>query len=165
MTEQEKRQVSSLVDAVDRLVKANEIYRQLLTDKVNSLEKKVEEKHLPITLEHEVLAAVQASIFKALSESMTGYSSPLVKYAQNVVQKYQTEIEGTFDDVVKEAIRTDDFKIRVREVLLNKIAKTMISGVDGSIDKTINLMKQDAIFRSRLTLSVNSLVDEFLQKK
>lgn len=165
MTEQEKRQVSSLVELVDRLTKQNDIYRDLLTKKVDSLEKKVEEKHIPVQLEDEIMKAADAAISKALSEAMTGYNSPLTKYAHNVVQKYQTQIESIFDQVVGEAIRTDEFKVRVREVMLNKIAKTMISGIDGSIDKTINLMKQDAIFRSRLTLSVNGLVDEFLGKK
>lgn len=164
MTEAEKRQITTLVEAVDRLTKGNELYREMLTKTVNSLETKVEQKHLPIQFENEILKAVDASLSKALSEAMTGYNSPLTKYAQNVVAKYQTQIEAIFDNVVKEAIATDDFKQRVREVLLSKIAKTMISGVDGSIDKTINLMKQDAVFRSRLTLSVNGLVDEFLSQ-
>lgn len=165
MTEQEKRNIATLVDAVGLLRKENQLYRELLTEKVDSLEKKVEVKHLPVMFEQQIMEAVDKSLAKALSEAMTGYNSPLVKYAHNVVAKFQTQIESIFENVVQESIQTEDFKQRVREVLLNKIAKTMISGVDGSIDKTVNLMKQDQVFRSRLTLSVNGLVDEFLKQK
>lgn len=41
----------------------------------------------------------------------------------------------------------------------------MISGIDGSVDRVINKMKQDSVFRSRLTLSVNGLVNEFLKEQ
>ncbi len=165
MTKSEEKTIQSLHEVLAGIRKENADFRETLSSRVNGLQEQVEKKHVPINLENEIMEAVDKSLSKALAEAMTGYNSPLVKYAHNVVQKYQTQIEGIFADVVSEAIQTDDFKQRVREVLLNKIAKTMIAGVDGSIDKTINLMKQDAIFRSRLTLSVNTLVDEFLTKK
>lgn len=165
MTKSEEKTIQSLHEVLAAIRKENSEFRELLAARVNGLQDQVEKKHVPINLENEIMQAVDKSISKALAEAMTGYNSPLVKYAQNVVQKYQSQIEGIFSDVIQEAIQTDDFRQRVREVLLNKIAKTMIAGVDGSIDKTINLMKQDAIFRSRLTLSVNGLVDEFLNQK
>ena len=133
--------------------------------RIKSIDNKVEQKHIPLSLETECLNAVHASVSKAFTDALGGYNSPLQKYALNVVQKYQSSIEGVFDEVVKEAIKTDSFRERVREVLLHKIAKTMISGIDGSVDKTINQMKQDAIFRSRLTLCVNNLVEEFINPK
>lgn len=131
---------------------------------MTSIEQKTVNDLCKLALEHEVSKAVHSSIEKAFTDALGGYNSPLQKYAINVVAKYQTNIESVIDDVVCEAIKTEEFKQRVREVLLHKIAKTMISGIDGSVDKTINAMKQDAIFRSRLTLSVNTLVEEFLKK-
>lgn len=165
MTREEQKSIDRIFDLVSELKKSNELYRELLTNKVNELEKQVQHKHVPVQMEDEIMKSVDASLEKALNEALTGYNSPLTKYAHNVVTKYQSQIESLFDEVVKEGIGTDEFRQRVREVLLNKIAKTMISGVDGNIDKTINLMKQDQVFRSRLTLSINTLVDEFLQKK
>lgn len=165
MTAAEQKSINDLHQIATAIREGNRKFNQEVDEKISTIESKVEKKHIPIQLEEEIMKAVDAAMSKALSEAMTGYSSPLVKYAHNVVAKYQTQIEGIFESVVQEAIQTDDFKQRVREILLNKIAKTMISGIDGSIDKTINLMKQDAIFRSRLTLSVNTLVDEFLNQK
>lgn len=165
MTTTEQKSVNDLYVVASNLRDANKQLREEIELRLKSVEKQVEQKHLPISLEKEVTNAVTASIQKAFNDALGGYSSPLQKYALNVVAKYQSSIESVFDEVVKEAIKTDEFKSRVREVLLHKIAKTMISGIDGSVDKTINQMKQDAIFRSRLTLAVNNLVSEFLTQQ
>lgn len=165
MTTKEQQTIDSLHKLVFDLRAENAGFKDSVTRLVAGLSEKVDQKHVPIHLENDIVAAVQTSITTALNTALTGYQSPLVKYAANVVNRYQTQIEAIFDDAVKQGIGTEEFKARVREVLLNKIAKTMISGVDGSIDKTINLMKQDQVFRSRLTLSVNQLVEEFLEKQ
>jgi transposase-like protein len=164
MTNQEQKTVNDLYKIASDLKDSNAKLRDEVEQRVKAVESKVDQKHLPLSMEGEVVNAVHASISKAFNDALSGYNSPLQKYALNVVAKYQTSIESVFDDVVKEAIKTDEFKQRVREVLIHKIAKTMISGIDGSVDKTINQMKQDAVFRSRLTLSVNNLVNEFLAK-
>lgn len=164
MTNAEQKSINEVHALMTTIREENRKFREDINSQVTTTNKQVAEKHIPIVLETEIHYAINSSITKVLTESLGGYGSPLTKYAQNVVQKHQTQIEAIFDDVVQQAISTDEFKLRVRETLLNKIAKVMISGVDGSIDKTVNLMKQDAIFRSRLTLSVNTLVDEFLNQ-
>ena len=165
MTTKEQQTVDQLLKIITDQRASFQEFKQAMELKVTSLERLVEQKHMPLSLEIEVVNAAQKAVSSALSSAMTGYGSPLIKYATNVVTKYQSSLEAIFDDAVREGIATDEFKVRVREVMLSKIAKTMISGVDGSIDKTINLMKQDAVFRSRLILAVNTLVDEFLIQK
>lgn len=165
MTAKEEKALLEIGQMIGQIAKENQLYRELLTKKTNELEDEVKKKHLPVMMEDEIMKTVDASLSKALEAALTGYNSPLTKYATNVVEKYKTEIESIFSEVVGEAIKTDEFKARVREVLIGKIAKTMIAGVDGSIDKTVNLMKQDQVFRSRLTLSINGLVDEFLNQQ
>lgn len=163
MTAKEQQAIDNLLSVANKLREENAAFRQDVSSQIDAIKNSVNEKHLPLTLETDVHNAINNAIAKGLSDALSNsYNSPLVKYAQNVVAKYQQPIEQIFDDVVKDGIQTAEFKSRVRDVLLSKIAKTMISGVDGSIDKTINLMKQDQVFRSRLTLAVNGLVDEFL---
>ena len=163
MTTKEQQTIDNLYQLVRDLKTENQKFRDDVTKQVESISTKVEQKQLPLNLENEVIFSVQNAVSKSLSDALSNsYNSPLVKYAHNVVARYQTQIEAIFDKVVEEGIASDEFKQRVREVLLHKIAKTVTSGIDGSIDKTVNLMKQDPIFRSRLTLAVNGLVDEFL---
>lgn len=163
MTREEQRSINQLGELLVEIKKSNDLYRELLTKKVDDLEKTVTRKHLPVMFEDKIMESIDAALSKAMHEALTGYNSPLTQYAKNIVEKYKPQIEAVFDEVIQEAIKTDEFKQRVREVMLHKIAKTMIAGIDGSIDKTVNQMKQDAVFRSRLTLAVNGLVDEFLK--
>jgi Fe2+ transport system protein B len=165
MTSKEQQSIDSLHKAIQEFKNANDKFREDVKVLVEGMNKKVDEKHLPLSLEKQVHVSIEAALSKSLSDAMSGYNSPLLKYAHNVVAKYQTQIEKVFDEVVQEGIASAEFKERVREVLLHKIAKTIISGIDGSVDKTINLMKQDQVFRGRLTLAVNDLVQEFLTRK
>jgi Fe2+ transport system protein B len=165
MTTKEQQSIDSLHKAIQEFKNANDKFREDVKVLVEGMNKKVDEKHLPLSLEKQVHVSIEAALSKSLSDAMSGYNSPLLKYAHNVVAKYQTQIEKVFDEVVQEGIASAEFKERVREVLLHKIAKTIISGIDGSVDKTINLMKQDQVFRGRLTLAVNDLVQEFLTRK
>jgi hemoglobin-like flavoprotein len=164
MTTKEQQTIDSLYKVVNELRVENNRFREDITNQTQVLSDKIEKKHVPMDLENEIMDVVDKSLTKAMEAALTGYNSPLTKYAHNVVAKYQTEIEAVFNAVVSEGIKTEQFKERVREVLLHKIAKTIISGIDGSVDKTVNLMKQDAIFRSKLTLSVNTIVEEFLNQ-
>jgi hypothetical protein len=165
MTNREQQTIDNLYKSVQDLRSENSKFREDITSQVNSFNAKIDQKHLPLNLEGDVVKAVQSSLAEGLSKALTGYNSPLELYAKNVVTKYQASIESIFNTVVDEGINSNEFKVRVREVLLHKIAKTVTSGIDGSIDKTVNLMKQDAIFRSKLTLAVNGLVHEFLNPK
>lgn len=165
MRTNEQNTIDNLYRAVQELKSENLKFREDINKQVEGFDKKIDQKHMPLSLEDEVVKAVHTSITKSFNDALGGYSSPLQKYALNVVAKYQNSIESVFDEVVAESIKTDEFKKRVREVLLHKIAKTMIAGIDGSVDKTVNQMKQDAVFRSRLTLSVNGLVNEFLNQQ
>jgi len=165
MTTKEEQTINKLLQAVSDLRSDNLKFRESTEKIVQELSAKVDKKHMPLYLEQEVVATAQRTMAEALSKVLTdSYNSPLKKYADNVVSKYQGDIEAIFDQVVSEGLKTDEFKVRVREILLHKIAKTMSAGVDGSIDKTVNAMKQDAVFRSRLTLAINGLVEEFLSK-
>lgn len=165
MTHAESKSIMEVQRIIGDIKEQNRLFREDTQKQIELLSNKVEQKHLPLNLENEVVMTIQKSLAEGLSKALTGYNSPLELYANNVVSKYQSSIENIFNEVVQHGIASDEFKQKVREVLLHKIAKTVTSGIDGSIDKTVNLMKQDAIFRSKLTLAVNGLVSEFLNQK
>jgi len=162
MTIKEQQTIENLSRMVIELKASNENFKTTALSLIEKLNTKVEEKHIPLTLEQTLLNTVQSSMQKAFSESLTGYNSPLQKYVLNIVSKHQTQIESVFNEAVNEVISTDEFKQNAKQVLLHKISKSMLSGIDGSVEKTINLMKQDPIFKSKLVLAVNNIVLEFL---
>lgn len=165
MTTKEQQTIDQLFQTVSSLREENRIFKQSISELVDKMNSKVDAKHLPLSLEQNILATMNQAMSKSISDALGGYSSPLNKYAINVVERYENQIKSVFDSIVSESIQTEDFKDSIREVLLNKITKTMIAGVDGSVDKVVVQMKNDPVFRSKLTLFVNNLADEFLGKK
>jgi len=161
MNTKEQKTIEDLFE----LIKQLKIQNENLNLKFQNLEKQVEQNHLPLNLEKQIEHSLNDVLIESFKKSLTGYNSPLDKYANNIISKYQNSIESTFDKIVSEGINTNEFQIVCKEELLKKIAKTIISGIDGSVDKVINQIKQDSVFRSKLTLFVNNLVSEFIDKK
>ncbi|MCP4761114.1 MAG: hypothetical protein GY870_04980 [archaeon] len=124
----------------------------------------VDKKNIPLSLEENIMNAAKNSMADAIKSAFTGYSNPLEKYAKEAAEKHQHSIKATFEKMISEGIVSVDFENACKEQLLRKIAKTVISGIDGSVDKVVNQMKQDSVFRSKLTLMVNNLIEEYLAK-
>jgi len=165
MTEKENQTLKEIQQLMTDIRRENEFFKAEVKKQVEDIILKVDKKELPITLEKDVLYAVNDSIRDALKKVLVDYNSPLKKYAENIITKYQKEIESVFDNIVSSEIASIEFRENVKEALLNKIARTVITGIDGNVDKLLNQMKQDQVFRSKLTLMVNSLIDEFVKTK
>jgi hypothetical protein len=59
----------------------------------------------------------------------------------------------------------DDFKQAIVSGFSHKVARTIISNNDGLFDKVSNDLKQDAIFKSRMSLAVSNVVEECLKDR
>lgn len=164
MTSKEQKTVNELYDSVRNLQSENVKFKELLDSKVTILDNKVNKKHLPLTLEHSVVTTVQHAIKGSIEKSLSGYDSPLNKYLKEAVDSNSDTIKELFNSVVTEGFSSEEFRESCKTHILNKIARNVISGLDGSVDKVVIQMKQDSIFRSKLTLMVNTLVSEYLSK-
>ena len=165
MTNKEQESINKLYDLMSKIHSENEMFREEVSERVKIAEKKIEQKKLPLNLENEVVHAATDVIHESLRKVLLDdYNSPLKKYAVNIITKYQNSIENVFDKIVSEGINTLEFELACKDALLKKIAKTVISGIDGSVDKVVHQMKQDTVFRSKLTLMVNNLIHEYLNQ-
>jgi ribosomal protein S17E len=165
MTEQEKKTVNDLLILMNDIKTWQKVVSTEMDSKFKAMDEKVNKTLLPLSLEKEVGYAVNDTIRESLKKALSdNYNSPLKKYAENIINQHQEEIESIFEKIVSEEIASEYFYNDVKQALLQKIAKTVINGIDGNIDKVLNQLKQDNIFRSKLVLMVNKLVEEFIKK-
>jgi len=164
MTAKEEQTINSLLKSVNDLRTDNIQFREYINKQVESINNKVEQKHLPITLENQVISSVSSAVHKATTEALSGYNGVIQKYATKAIEPFESQIISIFSNCIKESITSGEITKLAKTELLHKIVKTVISGIDGSVDKVITQMKQDSIFRSKLTLFVNQLVEEFISK-
>lgn len=143
-------------------------YRETVTSMkkvMETLNEKIDQKHAPIHLENDILSSVQSSMDKVIREALSGYSSPLIKLVQEVVNNHTGELRTTITSSFEEVIRTEDFKRSIVSAFSHKVARSIISNNDGLYDKVANELKQDATFKAKMALAVANVVEECLSKE
>ena len=165
MTTNEQKTIDSLFKAVQDLRTENVKFREDVKLQVETMNVKTDKKHLPITLEHDILRTAQTAINESIIKVMTGYDSPMNKLVKSVVDENSTELRTIISDSFTHVIKTTEFKQAIVNAFSHKVARTIISNNDGLFDKVSNELKQDAIFKSKMALAVSKVVEECLQER
>lgn len=143
----------------------NRMFRNDITEIIQQINTKVDSKHLPVTLEQDILQTTQQAIGSAISSVLGGYNSPLQKLVTSVVDENSTFLRSVISDSFNEVIRKDEFKQSIVSAFSHKVARTIISNNTGLFEKVSNELKQDAVFKAKLSLAVSNVVDEVLNSR
>lgn len=162
MTKKEEEIINELLRTVRELKAENAKYREDVTSQINAINLKVNKVHEPIAFESDILKVTQHAINESISKVLTGYDSPLLKLVKSVVDEYSPELRKIISESFGEVISLDEFKQSIVNAFSHKVARTIISNNDGLFDKVSNELKQDAIFKSKMSLAVSNVVEECL---
>ena len=162
MTTKEQQTIDSLYKSVQDLRTENSKFREDVKLQVETINSKTDKKNLPIYLEQDILKVAQQSIQEAIGKSMTGYQSPLTKLVESVINEHSSEMRKIISDSFSQVIRTDEFKQSIVHAFSHKVAKSIISNNDGLFDKVSNELKQDSVFKAKMSLAVSNVVEECL---
>lgn len=163
MTTNEQKTINQIHGLMSDMRAENQAFRDSVMQLINNATDKVEKKHLPIYLEKDILQVVQQSINDSIKAVLTGYSSPLNKLITEVVNENSVELKSLISDSFTKVIRTDEFKQSIVSAFSHKVARSIISNNDGLFDKVSNELKQDAVFKSKMSLAVSNVVEECLK--
>lgn len=165
MNKEEQKTVDQLYQMVSQIKQENKILTEALTDMVNKLNEKVEKKNEPIYLERDILQVLQVSMSKAIQDCLSGYNSPLTKLVNSVVESRSEELRKIITDSFDDAIAKEEFKSAIREGFSHKIARTLTNNNGGLFDKVSNELKQDAMFKSKMTIAIANVVNECMEER
>jgi hypothetical protein len=165
MTAKEEQTINNLLKVVQELRSENAKFREDVKLQVNTINEKTEKKHMPITLEQDILRTAQMAMSESITKVLTSYDSPMIKLVKAVVDENSTELRKIISDSFVEVIKASEFKQSIVSAFSHKVARTIISNNDGLLDKVSNELKQDAIFKSRMALAVSNVVEECLREK
>ena len=165
MTNNEQKTIDNLIRIVSDIKAENRNLTDKLTKTIEEINNKVNQKHVPISLEQDILGSVQSSIQKAIYESLTKYDSPLIQLVGVVVKENSVELKEIISSSFNEVIKRDEFKQAIVDGFSHKVARTIISNNDGLFEKVSNELKQDSVFKAKMALAVSSVVNECLENK
>ena len=165
MTTKEQQTIDNLFKAVQDLKTENAKFREDMKLQVETINTKTDKKHIPITLEQDILRTAQIAMNESIQKVLTDYSSPLKKLVEAVVSENTTFLKQIISESFNTVIRTDEFKNSIINAFSHKVARNIISNNDGLFDKVSNELKQDAVFKSKMALAVSNVVEECLNER
>ena len=165
MTTKEQQTIDNLFKAVQDLRTENSKFREDVKLQVETINTKIDKKHVPITLEQDIFRTAQIAINESIQKVLTDYSSPLKKLVEAVVSENTTFLKQLISESFNTVIRTDEFKNSIINAFSHKVARNIISNNDGLFDKVSNELKQDAVFKSKMALAVSNVVEECLNER
>lgn len=165
MTTKEQQTIDNLFKAVQDLRTENAKFREDVKLQVDTINTKTDKKHVPITLEQDILRTAQIAMNESIQKVLTDYSSPLKKLVEAVISENTTFLKQLISESFNTVIKTDEFKNSIINAFSHKVARNIISNNDGLFDKVSNELKQDAVFKSKMALAVSNVVEECLNER
>lgn len=110
-------------------------------------------------LEKKVHQAIEESINSALSERLSKYGSPLTPIIDAVVEEKKDAIATMLNSAFSKTLESSSFQKLVLEEFHRKVAKMLISKLEGSVEKAVNDIRQTPSLRAKLILAVESFID------
>jgi len=165
MTTKEQQTINDLYKMIQDLRIENSKFREDVKLQVDTINIKTEKKHVPITLEKDILRTAQIAMNESIQKVLTNYNSPLKKLVASVVTENTTFLKQLISDSFNNVIRTDEFKNSIINAFSHKVSRNIISNNDGLFDRVSNELKQDSVFKSKMTLAVSNVVEECLNER
>ena len=111
-------------------------------------------------LEKDILSTIQVTLGKSISEALNRYDSPFVNLVNKVVEDHESELRRIFSTSFKDVISTDEFQESVRNAFKHKVAKILVSKLEGQIEKSVTALRADPTLRSKMILAIENIIEE-----
>ena len=116
-------------------------------------------------LEKQIARTIQEGIQEAIVDRLTrGYNdNPLNKLIDSIVVEREGEMRSLVNTAFDKAF-SQDFGDNLQEAFQKKVAKLLISKIEGETEKSVNTLRSSPEFRAEMTLAVNKVVKNFNKK-
>lgn len=111
-------------------------------------------------LEDKILNIAQTAMSDSVKAVLTSYNSPLHKLTEKVVSENSEKILVILREAMASVIDSDDFKNATKSALIHKLAKSMLSGIEGQVDKLVQQYKQDPGTKARMIIAIENVLKE-----
>ncbi|WP_086931560.1 hypothetical protein [Agarilytica rhodophyticola] len=111
-------------------------------------------------LEIQVLNTAKNSVAQAISDTFSGYNNPLNKLCGSVVDSHSDELKEIFEDSIRSIVKSDDFRKSVKEAMNHKIARALVSKMEGTVDQAVNTLRQDPTIKAKMVIAIENIIKE-----
>jgi len=110
------------------------------------------------TIEIRVADLVTQGIAEAVKTKLGGYNGPLDKLVADIVTSREPQIRKVIEEAVDTAL-TGDFKIEIQSAVAHKLARVLVSKMEGEIEKRVTELRASPEVRAKITLAVSKVIE------
>lgn len=117
-------------------------------------------------LEKQISHTITDSLGEVIKSKLGGYNSPLDALIVSVVASRTAELRGIVETAIDDVLHSN-IRDRMKEALEHKLAKLLVSKLEGEVEKRLVDLRTNPEFRAKVTIAVYALVDQMVkdQKK
>lgn len=111
-------------------------------------------------LEKLILKQAKESVAVGIKTALEGYNSPLNKLVVSVVSENEKYLKEIVSSVFTKIINSEGFKDSVNTAFKHKLAKILVSKLEGSVEKAVTTLRSDPVIRAKMVLAIENIINE-----
>lgn len=108
----------------------------------------------------DVMDLVVGAIASKFKERIEGYSSPVNNIVDAVISEQADEIREICRDTLKTVVNDKEFKKGIKTEFKRKIAKSMVGKLEGSVEKAVEILRQNPQMRAEMILAIEKIIKD-----
>lgn len=109
-------------------------------------------------MEQKILEAVKAALADGIQKHLGMFNGPLNTLIGDVVARHKDSLRELLDDAFRKALSIEELRDEIRTAYARKVAKVLIQGMEGEVEKRIKEFRHNPEFNARLVILVSDLV-------
>ena len=107
------------------------------------------------------LEAIKSAVLGSISQEGWPIRDPVQKALGAAIGRNAGTIENQFDSALKEILTDGEFVGAVKDQIRKQMARSIVSGMQGSVDKVVNKLKADPVRHAMMIQAVNGVLEKF----
>ncbi len=116
------------------------------------------------SLEQQVFDAIRESFAESVQKRLVSdYHGPFGKLIEQAVAQKESELKALILDAFTEST-SGSIREQIKVAAAHKIAKVLVSKMEGEIEKRVNDLRADPVTRARIILAVEGAINDVPKK-
>ena len=110
-------------------------------------------------LEKQVLEQTRKAVGESIVKELVGYNKPLTKIVDTVIENNKSTLTELVNSLFVSSINSTDLKETIKKEFDHKLARTIVSQLQGSIDKASSEIKANPTTKAKMVLAIENVLD------
>lgn len=106
----------------------------------------------------DILHIVTDALHSKIGERLNAYQSPLNTIVDNAIKEHAAEIEAACRESLDGIFTSKEFKNSIKEEFRHKVAKTLVSKLEGTVEKAVEILRQNPTLRAQMIIKIEEII-------